>query len=603
MLLKLNENLTIFQRKTNETPAKSQRHTVAIEPTLSLVTAPSNLNGRPSENIGATVKHPVHLKHTLMLVVLATGLIGATGFIFSPVSAQAPTLLEGHFQAPDELRIGSSMTSLNAAAARFYQTSEYMIGRVAVGLVLVESDGSIEPDQSTWTTVQRQNVISKVRAGLDWWAARQPEAHLSFLIDDHATLPIPTGYEPINHAQAAEGLWISDVMAHMGYTTTTYFNRVRTYVNDLRNQYQTDWAFTIFVVNSSGDPDGAFSDGYFAYAYVGGPFLVMTYDNGNYGIDHMDAVAAHEVGHIFRALDQYASANIPCTTASGYLNVENQNSQRPGCASDRPSIMRGGISPYLNDAIDPLASGQIGWRDSDADGILDPIDTTPVLTLTTVAQSGTLWTYAGYALDQPYPSSTRPALSINTISAEYQMDGGGWLSVPSVSAASGDVDNSLAFTLTLTDLSVGNHRLAFRARNSAGNTSPPIAHMAIVPDPLDGGLDTWLTTTSSGTMAASSEPSVSGEATSFLANGANGPNIARVEVQLDEGEWRLAQAVDGAFDSCDEGFTFDTRLAPGQHTIRARAIDANGKVEQRPAVLLLSITDRHAVYVPLIIRD
>jgi hypothetical protein len=424
----------------------------------------------------------------------------------------------------------------------------------------------------------------------------------AFVIDDHATLPVTTGYEPINHAQAAEGLWIGDVMAHLGYTTATYFSRVRTYVNDLRIQYHTDWAFAMFVVNSRGDPDGAFSDGYFAYAYVGGPFLVMTYDNGGYGIDHMDAVAAHEVGHIFRALDQYASANVPCTAISGYLGVENQNSQRPGCTSNMSSIMRGGVGPYLSEALDPLAAGQIGWRDSDADGILDPIDTTPVLTLTTVVQSGTLWTYAGYAFDQPYPSSTRPTLSINAISVEYQMDGGSWLSVPAANATADDVDSPEEFTLTPTNLSAGNHRLNFRARNSAGNTSTPVTQMLIVPDPVDGGLDTWLTSISSSTMATHSGPLVSGEATSFLANGANGPNIAGVEVQLDEGEWQLAQAVDGAFDSPDEGFTFDTRLTPGQHTIKARAIDAGGKIEQRPAILALTIADQHLVYLPLTIR-
>jgi len=529
-----------------------------------------------------------------------TGLLGATGFVPAPVRAQGPTLLEGHFQAPDELESGASLGNLGAVPTRFYQTSEYMIGRVAVGLVLPESDGSIDPDQSTWTAIQRQNVIDKVRAGLEWWAARQPEAHLSFVIDDHATAPITTGYEPINHPQSAEGLWIGDMLTKMGYSNGTYFNRVRTYVNDLRTQYHTDWAFTIFVVNSSGDPDGAFSDRYFGYAYVGGPFLVMTYDNGGYGIDHMDVVAAHEVGHIFRALDQYASANMPCTAVSGYLGIENQNSQSLGCTSNLSSIMRGGIDPYTSGSLDPLAAGQIGWRDSDADGILDPIDTTPTLTLTTVVQSDTLRSYAGYALDQPYPSPIRPALSINVITVEYQIDGNGWLSVPAVNT--NDVDNRVGFTLTLTDLSTGNHRIDFRARNSAGNASTPTVQMVILPDPVDGGLDTWLTNRSSTWATSSSQPLISGEATSFLADGSCGPNIIKVEVSLDDGDWQPAQAVDGVFDSCDEGFAFNDKLVPGQYTVKARAIDANGKVEQHPAILTLSIADQHVLYLPLIAR-
>ncbi|MBP7688030.1 MAG: hypothetical protein KA765_08985 [Thermoflexales bacterium] len=546
------------------------------------------------------MKHSIRSKHSVMLIVLAAGLIGATGFVFSPVSAQAPVLLEGHFQAPDELRVGSSATQLNTTLSSFYQTSEYMIGRVAVGLVLVESDGSLDPDQTTWTTSQQQNVISKVQAGLDWWAARQPEAHLSFVIDQRSTLTVTTGYEPINRAQTSEGLWISDVMGRLGYTATSYLSRVRAYVNELRSQYDTDWAFTIFVVNSSGDPDGAFSDGYFAYAYVGGPFLVMTYDNGGYGPDYMDAITAHEVGHIFRALDQYSSANIPCTTASGYLGIENQNSQRPDCTSDLPSIMRGGISPYLSQAIDPLAAGQIGWRDSDADGILDPIDTTPTLTLTTSLQSGNLWTYTGQAFDQPYPSSTRPALSINTVSIGYQLDRGDWLSVPALKT--NDVNNSLAFTLALTNLSTGNHRLDVRALNSVGNASTLATQMLIVPDPVDGGLDTWLTTTTAGTLGCCSNPMISGEATSYLTNGAPGPHIVDVEVQIDDGEWQTAQAADGAFDSAAEDFTLAARLTPGLHMIKARAADASGKVEQRPAQLTLTIADQHFVYLPLTTR-
>lgn len=542
--------------------------------------------------------YSTHIRRAVTLTILVIGLISVTGLASLPVSAQAPVLLEGDFQVPDGIGSGAAMSTLDASLTRFYQTSEYMVGRVAVGLVLVESDGSIDPDRSNWTAVQQQTVISQVQAALNWWIVRRPGTQLSFVIDDHATIPVTTGYEPIDHPQAAEGLWISDVMAKMGYTTNGYFNRVRTYVNDLRAENDADWAFTIFVVNSNGDPDAAFSDGYFAYAYLGGPFMVMTYDNGNYGIAHMDAVAAHEVGHMFHALDQYASANIPCTVASGYLNVENQNSQRAGCSSDVASIMRGGISAYLTGSLDPSAAGQIGWRDSDSDGILDPIDTTPNLTLTTAVQSGTAWTYAGYALDQPYPSTTALLQSINVISVEYQIDGGDWQSVPSTKMD--DVDTSVAYTLTLTNLATGNHAIVLRARNSVGNISIPIVGTAIMPDPVDGGLDTQLTGASANAMAASSQRLISGEATSFLLDGLNGPSIMKVEIQVDDGAWQLAQAIDGNFDSSDEDFTFDVSLAAGMHILKARATDATGRVEQHPAILDLSVVQLRMIYLPVV---
>src|SRR3990172_4144614 len=214
---------------------------------------------------------------------------------------------EGHFAAPDAPSLSAAFQARSAESSLtpgFYQTSEFMLGRVAVGLILPESDGTIDPNLSDWTAEQRELVLNEVTQGLDWWSRRAPEAHLTFVIDDHATAPIATGYEPIAHPYTDESLWINDTLARLGYTSGSHFHRVRAYLNDLRTTYHTDWAFAIFVANSFGDSNGAFTDGYFAYAYVGGPFVVMTYDNAGYGINNMDAVAAHETGHIFRALDQ-----------------------------------------------------------------------------------------------------------------------------------------------------------------------------------------------------------------------------------------------------------------------------------------------------------
>src|SRR3972149_1401197 len=317
-------------------------------------------------------------------VCLSIGMVSAL-IVLGTAQAEEGEPREGHFSAPDVEAF--SATSASTAIPGFYQTSEYMIGRVAVGVILPESDGTIDAELNTWSADQRQRVLAEVRAGLEWWSRQAPQANLTFVIDDHTTDPIATGYEPIRHPQYEEGLWIGDVMSRLGYAGGSYWTHLRTYVNDLRERYDTDWAFAIFVVNSAGDTDAAFADRYFAYAYIGGPFLVMTYNNAGYGIDNMDAVAAHETGHVFRALDQYASANIVCTAKSGYLGVETQNSQRAGCASNLPSIMRGGIYPYTANAIDPHARGQIGWRDSDGDGLFDPVDTTPTFSVDPVPRS------------------------------------------------------------------------------------------------------------------------------------------------------------------------------------------------------------------------
>ena len=54
------------------------------------------------------------------------------------------------------------------------ETSEYLIGRVAVGIVLPESDGSVDPSTEDWSADERALVLSEITAALDWWAALEP---------------------------------------------------------------------------------------------------------------------------------------------------------------------------------------------------------------------------------------------------------------------------------------------------------------------------------------------------------------------------------------------------------------------------------------------
>ncbi|HNB58196.1 MAG TPA: hypothetical protein PKV06_14580, partial [bacterium] len=51
-----------------------------------------------------------------------------------------------------------------------YQTSEYMMGSVAVGVVFVESDGSLEKSTENWDDYSKEDMIFQIRKGLDWWA-------------------------------------------------------------------------------------------------------------------------------------------------------------------------------------------------------------------------------------------------------------------------------------------------------------------------------------------------------------------------------------------------------------------------------------------------
>ena len=393
---------------------------------------------------------PPPIEHDLLKRPSALG--GSAGGAF------APTFGLGVLQAPD-----------------VYDTSEYFMGEVAVGIVLPESTGA----QENWSTERQNFVISETQAAMDWWAAREANARLTFVYD--VRLSVQTTYEPITLPQANEGLWIAEVMANLGYASDDYFARVYSYLNSLRSTLGTDWAFAIFVVDSYNDPDGYFSDGYFAYAYLGGPFMVMTHKNDGYGIFNMDAVTAHETGHIFYALDQYTSAGYGCAASSGYLNVQNQNSAYPyagACLTNVPSIMRGQVTPYTTYAVDSYARQQIGWRDSDADSVMDILDFEPETTLNTYSPDPTTDstpTYTGsatassstYPNNNPWSWNSRNSISINKIAnVEYRAGSGPWAAATPGDGAFGSTTET--FTFTAGPLADGTYTFQVRAVHSGG---------------------------------------------------------------------------------------------------------------------------------------
>ncbi|MBI4656747.1 MAG: hypothetical protein HY746_08395 [Elusimicrobia bacterium] len=362
----------------------------------------------------------------------------------------------------------------------FYDTSEYFMGRVAVAIVFVESDGTGDPNAEDWTTTEKNDVVAEIQAAMTWWAGRESRANLSFV---YVTTTIATQYEPINRPQTDESLWISQTMGKLGYTESYYFNRARHYMNDIRDANNTDWAFAVFAVDSSNDADGKFSDNtYFAYAYLGGPFQVMTYDNGGYGISNMRAVAAHETGHIFYAQDEYASA---CTgnEYTGYLNVKNYNCEDLGGVA---CIMRGQVTPYTNGQVCSYTREMLGWRDSNANNIFDIIDFPPDTVLNaympdptsddTPSYTGTAYSTAVYVNSNPnHPegASASNNININYVSGvEYRVDAGSWLSAPANDGSFNSASENYSFTTA--SLLNGLHTIEARSKNNLSVYDPSI---------------------------------------------------------------------------------------------------------------------------------
>lgn len=245
-----------------------------------------------------------------------------------------------------------------------YATSEYLMGDIAVSVLFLESNGSIDPSTEDWTNAEKERIIERTNSALGWWEDQSGSSSaITFRTEFHT---VETSYEPIKHPQTEEGLWIKEALTTKGYNNgSDYFEEAYDYVNDLRNRRGTEWAFIAFVVDSSADIDGSFSDGqYSAYAYLGGPFLVTTFDNGGWGVDRYNQVIAHEIGHIFYATDEYNGED----EWSGYLYEKDDEGS--GKLMDTATLS-------LSDAT----RNQIGWRDSNANGVPDVLDMSPTTTV------------------------------------------------------------------------------------------------------------------------------------------------------------------------------------------------------------------------------
>jgi hypothetical protein len=275
-------------------------------------------------------------------------------------------------------------------------TSEYMMGDVSAQIIFPESTGS----QENWTQGRKDTCINEVTLALNWWTETYPEDDLTFVLHD---VTASTSYEPITMSQSQEGQWIGDCLDDLGYSGSGYFNQCRDFANDNRDNDGTDWTFLMFIVDSYNDADGMFQGGYFAYAYLGGPFHVMTYDNDYWGIGNMDIVCAHETGHTFYALDEYPGS--PWTPYSGYLNVYNGNWE-----GSIPCIMNS--SSYQFQAWNShdncvYTDETLGWRDDDNDGLQDILDVEPETWLDEYLPDPTdepIVTYTGTTQVQTYPN-------------------------------------------------------------------------------------------------------------------------------------------------------------------------------------------------------
>jgi len=265
--------------------------------------------------------------------------------------------------------------------------SDSLIGTVACCLFYVESDGSIDSDKYTWTQAAFDQSYNQCLTGLSWWAsnAQSRGISLSFTLYYYVSPDTDQGYEPIDHSSSDDDLWISAIMSNLGYTAGSIFTQVDAFNTDLKTLAGTDWAFSAFIAyNPTGEGAGdRFSDGLFAYAYLGGPYTQLLYKNNGWSVNDTWKTFAHETGHIFWACDEYYTAGYggctSCNPCNSYRPILNGNCEHTDCNPDNnvACIMR-----HSEDAICHYTAAQIGW------GLDQPPTTSITLPLTGEEVSG-----------------------------------------------------------------------------------------------------------------------------------------------------------------------------------------------------------------------
>ena len=442
----------------------------------------------------------------------------------------APERAASELDFPSELGSPPAGERPYGAGETASDTSEYMLGDVYVTVVVFESKGDTAngdeastEDWSNWDwfevwpwTSRLSRVREEISAGLGWWettySGQGATSSLDFIVDwTYADTPYQTRYEPISHPHTEQLLWIDDWLN--GQTLQeqlelgTGWEGMNNFNDRQRVDHNTDWAFTVFVVDSLNDGDGRFEeptpddqddDRHSAYAYGGGPFVMMTYDNDGWGIGDMEIVTAHETGHIFYALDEYPESS-SYYEYSGYYNTQNLNAvdDRP---SDAPSIEDSIMSDaarerraYGSHTSPSSTLEQIGWRDTDDDGILDVLDKQLTLQNSSGSFDGTAGQYSFtatsevQAVENQNPKGSQRDITLNEVDRlEYRLDEGDWATLASYGTFTADIN----VTVDLPSLEVSTHKIEFRtvADDSGVTSAIFLDTFKYGPDPVREGI-------------------------------------------------------------------------------------------------------------------
>lgn len=260
---------------------------------------------------------------------------------------------------------------------QFFGNSDVMDGSVAVALFLLESNGAIDPNVYSWSSDDTTSAVSQTLEGLTWWVeqsrAFQLARPLQFTLFTYqptdAACQIP--YEPVLHPAIDAVFWIDKVMTNLGASAGDTATRVGAFDETLRQEHNTDWAFSIFVgYNPAGAPT-SFTDHRASWAYIGGPYVQSLYHSFGWPLSR---IVSHETGHIFYACDEYFQPGYQTCSCSCAPDIRrealNGNCQDASCNPNSTACMM-----RLNEpAMCAHTAAQIGW----INGLPPPPPTAPI---------------------------------------------------------------------------------------------------------------------------------------------------------------------------------------------------------------------------------
>ncbi len=398
-------------------------------------------------------RNPVPLEHDRMFRMNPDGSVE----VLPPSSWELPPLPPEE----DDPRRGIGNT--------WYNTSDLLVGDVAIGIIRPESNGTDGYNTENWTAQEVSDTLARLMDGMTRMGNHAPQGKVTFIYrtETYGGLPVAglvdCNYESIRYANHNDTL-VLHLLGRLGYTNANAWERRHEWANDLRNDLGTDWAVGFFIVDDS----TAGGTGR-ASAYINGP-AVWIFSTNNANVYH------HESGHSWGAWDEYHpdAAQSP-TKFGGYYQEVNANSQY----NDGTGYFGGageGISALMINNIDygsPWSHGQWGTWDLDGDGRPEPADTFPEVTLNAPSGANPLiftGTASVYASRRESGTYTTADIAVHKISkVEWRMNGGPWQdAAPSDGAFNA---SSEGFTFTTPTLRNGGIVVEARATDNFGNTT------------------------------------------------------------------------------------------------------------------------------------